>query len=567
MPHLLLWHALNNWQIDMPIIDQAVSRILRIILKSGKMDKMSAPKGAVNTPEHQSLARKLAEEAITLLKNDGNLLPLDRTRLKSVAILGPNAAEAVIEGGGSSHVDPPYRVTPLEALKTKMGGKVDLQYEQGCDNFDETPVVPADWFTLPEGTDHGMRAEYFDNPDLSGQPEHRLIEPRPSFWRYMSSTQQPDPQFSARWTARLIVPVDGRYLFKLGYAGICRVLLNEELIFDGSLPVDDRLIRPEVIKETQKELHGGQPYSLRIEFFKYPGQEILSYRLMAALCLPQTDERLRRAVEVAKKCELAVVFAGMPEGYESEGTDRPDMDLPGGQDALIHAVAQANPKTVVVLNAGSPVSMPWLDEVAAVVMAYYPGQENGNAVANVLLGKVNPSGKLPVTFPKRLQDNPAFMDSPFQGARQIIYGEGLFVGYRYYDQEEIEPMFPFGHGLSYTSFMYGRVKVPETAVAGEGIRITATVKNTGKITGKEIVQLYLVDRVSSLPRPPKELKGFAKVTLQPGEEKIVTFELNERAMAFYDPHQKGWVTEPGEFEVLLGSSSRDIRARATFTLM
>jgi beta-glucosidase len=562
----LLSQALYNWQIDISVIDKSVSRILRIILKSGRMNNVSTPKGVVNTAEHQTLARKLAEEAITLLKNEGDLLPLVGNRLKSMAIIGPNAAEAVIEGGGSSHVDPPYRVTPLEALKAKMGGKFDLEYEPGCDNFDEIPVVPASWLVLPDGTGSGMQVEFFNTSDLSGQPERLLVDPRPSFWKYMSSSQQPELQFSARWTGSLIVPEDERYIFKLVNTGNCRVFLNDELFFDGCFPADGNAESQEMVMETQKELQGGKPYSLRIEFVKNTGQEILTYRLQAALCRSKSDTRLKRAVELARKCEVALVFAGMPEGYESEGADRPDMDLPGGQDALIHAVAQVNPKTVVVLNTGSPVSMPWLDEVAAIVLAYYPGQENGNAVANVLLGKVNPSGKLPVTFPKRLQNNPAFLGTPYQGARQIHYGEGIFVGYRFYDEQDIEPMFPFGYGLSYTSFEYSSMTAPIIVIAGETVRIIATVKNTGRVAGKEIVQLYLFDKISSLPRPPKELKAFAKVSLQPGEEKTVTFELDERAMAFYDPHQKRWVAEPGEFEVLLGSSSRDIRARAIFTL-
>jgi len=220
----------------------------------------------------------------------------------------------------------------------------------------------------------------------------------------------------------------------------------------------------------------------------------------------------------------------------------------------------------VVLNAGAPVSMPWVEQVAAVVQAYYPGMENGNAVASVLLGKVNPSGKLPVTFPARLEDSPAYINASYPGCREVNYGEGIFVGYRYYDMKDVEPLFPFGHGLSYTSFAYSNLKMNRKVKAGQPVEVSLVVTNTGKVAGKEVVQLYVNDLKSSLPRPPKELKGFAKVNLKPGEASTVTFSLDERALAFYDPQKQGWVAEPGEFEVLVGSSSRDIRVREEFRL-
>ena len=238
----------------------------------------------------------------------------------------------------------------------------------------------------------------------------------------------------------------------------------------------------------------------------------------------------------------------------------------GKQNELIAAVAAANPRTVVVLNAGAPVTMPWIDQVAAVVDAYYPGMENGNAVAAVLLGKVNPSGKLPVSFPLRLEDSPAYINASYPGCREVNYGEGIFVGYRYYDKKDVTPLFPFGHGLSYTTFEYGHLKVAKKVKAGEPVTVTLELKNTGKVAGKEVVQLYVSDLVSSLPRPSKELKGFTKVSLKPGESKMVEFTLDERSLAFYDPHKKAWVAEPGEFELLAGSSSRDIRLKVKFKL-
>jgi beta-glucosidase len=200
------------------------------------------------------------------------------------------------------------------------------------------------------------------------------------------------------------------------------------------------------------------------------------------------------------------------------------------------------------------------------VEAFYPGMENGNAVTRVLLGEVNPSGKLSVTFPRRIEDNPAFLNAAYPNCREVIYGEGVFVGYRYYDKKEVESLFPFGHGLSYTTFAYSDLKVAKKVKAGEKVKVTLKVKNTGQAAGREVVQLYVADPQSALPRPPKELKAFAKVALKPGQSKTVAFTLDERALSYYHPVKKGWVAEAGEFEVLVGSSSRDIRLKAKFVL-
>jgi beta-glucosidase len=253
------------------------------------------------------------------------------------------------------------------------------------------------------------------------------------------------------------------------------------------------------------------------------------------------------------------VFAGLTHEWESEGFDRPNIEMPGEQAELIRRVAAANPNAIVVINAGSPLDMDWLDQAAAVVWAWYPGQECGNAIADVLFGDVNPSGKLPTTFPRRLQDNPAYINYPGENG-QVHYGEGLFVGYRYYDKKDVTPLFPFGYGLSYTTFEYRNLRVQ----AGQVIRVSVDVQNTGQRTGKEIVQVYVRDVRSRLVRPEKELKAFAKVSLEPGETKTVTFTLDEEALSYYDPAYKAWVAEPGEFEVLVGASSRDIRLRASF---
>jgi beta-glucosidase len=240
------------------------------------------------------------------------------------------------------------------------------------------------------------------------------------------------------------------------------------------------------------------------------------------------------------------------------------MKLTGAQEPLIRAVAQANPNTVVVLNVGAPVTMPWIEAVDAVVLAYYPGQEGGHALADLLFGDVNPSGKLTVTFPKRLEDNPAYIHYP--GGKDVHYGERFYVGYRYYDTKLIEPLFPFGHGLSYTEFNYSELALPQTVKKGEKFQVMVTIENTGEVFGQEVIQLYIRDIETSVLRPLKELKGFEKLGLAPGESKIVTFDLDTRALSYFDDHVHQWVAKKGMFEVLVGASSSDIRLRGIFEL-
>jgi beta-glucosidase len=271
------------------------------------------------------------------------------------------------------------------------------------------------------------------------------------------------------------------------------------------------------------------------------------------------EEGIRHAVAAAEQADVAIVCIGMPLLQETEGGDRPNMELPGRQAELVRRVAAANPRTVVVLTAGAPVTMLWLAQVPALVHGLYTGQEGGNAVAAILLGEVNPSGKLTETLPARLEDNPAFVNYP--GGRDVLYGEGIFVGYRYYEKKQVEPLFPFGHGLSYTTFEYSALKVESSGKIGTLVNVSLQVKNSGTRAGKEVVQVYVRDVQSSVLRPVKELKGFAKVVLQPGQSQAVNFTLDERAFAFYSPERHGWVVEEGEFELLVGSSSRDIRTR------
>jgi beta-glucosidase len=278
----------------------------------------------------------------------------------------------------------------------------------------------------------------------------------------------------------------------------------------------------------------------------------------------EIDEFLfNEAKEAASKSDSVVIFAGLPDRYESEGYDRKHMSIPINQIRLIEAIAQVQSKVIVVLSNGSPIEMCWLDKVNAVLEGYLGGQAAGGAIADLLFGETSPCGKLAETFPKKLSDNPSFLNFPGDGDT-VEYKEGLFVGYRYYDKKELEPLFPFGHGLSYTTFEYMDISLDKKEILDtEVLEVSVKVKNTGNITGKEIVQLYVKDVESSLIRPIKELKGFEKVELNPGEEKIISFKLDKRAFAYYNVQIKDWHVETGDFEILIGSSSKDIKLQTS----
>jgi beta-glucosidase len=284
----------------------------------------------------------------------------------------------------------------------------------------------------------------------------------------------------------------------------------------------------------------------------------------------KVDARAARdeAVALAARSDAAVVVVGYSPALESEGFDRPSMDLPAGQDGLIEAVAAANEHTVVVVAAGAPVTMTrWIGRVPAVLYAWYGGEEVGHAVGDLLFGAASPSGRTPVTFPRRIEDSTAFGHYPGKDLH-VEYAEGIYVGYRGFDRSKVEPLFPFGHGLSYTTFEYSGLEVSPEAVKRDGtVDVTLKVKNTGARPGAEVVQLYVHDPESSVDRPEKELKGFRRVSLQPGETRAVSFTLDRSALSFFDPGRREWVAEPGAFEVLVGASSRDIRLRGAFRLV
>lgn len=413
-----LTEALRKGEVTQAVIDDKVRRILRTLARTGALDPPKPPDTkAVNSPWHQLLARKVAQQGITLLKNDGGLLPLDRTKIKSIAVIGPNGADTQLGGRWSADVVPFYTVTVLDGIKKKLPAGVTVASAQGC--------------------------------------------PRTS---------------------------------------------------TGSA------------------------------------------------------DALRDAVALAAKSDIAVVVVGMDKDYEGEELDPPSLYLPGDQDKLIQAVSAVNKNTVVVLNNGSPILMDkWIGKVPGLVEAWYSGQETGTALADILFGDVNPSGRLPDTLAARREDYSDWGNYPGNGT-VVNYAEGLYVGYRHFDKAKIAPLFPFGFGLSYTTFGYSGLAVPKAVGHGQTATVRVTVQNTGKRAGDEVAQLYIRPLASAVARPVRELKGFARVSLQPGEKATLSFPLDARAFSYWDTAAHAWRADPGAYAVEVGSSSRDLRAQGVMKL-
>jgi beta-glucosidase len=333
----------------------------------------------------------------------------------------------------------------------------------------------------------------------------------------------------------------------------------------GRLYLDDKLLvdvwgdHASLTDAAMVELRAGEPHKIRIEHYESRGNAdlVLGWRLLE-------NNIFQKAAETASKSDIAIIFAGLSDADEVEARDRTDLNLPKEQEDLIEAVSKANPNTIVVMTSGAPVLMDkWIGKVPAVVQAFYYGQEGGNAIADVLFGKISPSGKLPATFLRRWEDSNAFGRYPGNG-KSVDYSEGILVGYRWFDTKNIEPLFPFGHGLSYTNFKYSALKLTKNGAAN--LTVQFELENTGKMNAEEVAQVYVQDVQSSLPRPLKELKGFQKIFLKAGDRISVSILLDQNAFAFYDPDKQSWIAEKGDFKILIGSSSRDIRLSGDYKL-
>jgi beta-glucosidase len=542
--------AFAKGTVTQAAVDDSVHRILRTIIRTGLLNGPLHPDPAqVNSPAHDALALKVAEEGIVLLKNRKNLLPLDREQVKSIAVIGQPAMDMQVDALGSPQVQPLHVVNFLDGIKAQATGHATVYYVAA--RLRGEPL-PTSAITLPDNDAvHGFRAEYFKNRNLAGPPA--LVRTDESINLNSPEPVAPDfpmTDFSARWTGKLTVPVSGSYTFTFTGDDGYRVYLGNKLL------IDNWVREPATAKSAAVELQAGKAYDLRVEYFQEGGDYTARMDWNPPNSRPYDD-----AVTAAKKSDIALVFVSTM-GTEGEGNDRPSMDLPDNQSALIRAVAAANKRTIVVLNNGTPVTMTdWLGQVPAVVESWFPGQEGGTALAAILFGDVNPSGKLPDTFAARRDEYPDFGNYPGQND-QVHYAEGIYVGYRHFDKDNIKPLFPFGYGLSYTTFRYSNLKLSDAALSPDGsITASVDITNTGKRTGEEVAELYIHDLHPKIDKAVRELKGFAKVALAPGETKTVDFTLTPCDLAYFDATGEQWKADPGEYEIEIGASSRDIRQK------
>jgi beta-glucosidase len=459
----------------------------------------------------------------------------------------------------------PHRVTSLAgALREQLGDAATVEHEPGC-RINRRPPALARGLWRPDGSP-GVEVAFFEGATFEGPSVVTKAIPRFEL-RWIANSTPVQGQFSLRATSVYTPERSGEHRFTVTSAGLSRLLIDGELVidnwseqqpgtsFDGGGSAD---------VSAAVALEAGSAHELVLEYQTGGRQGILGVSVGCEQ--PDHSDLFERAVALAGRADHVVLVGGLSPEWEAEGSDRRTMSLPGRQDELIAAVLTANPNAVVVLNAGSPIAMPWIEAARAVLQIWYPGQEGGEALADVLLGAEEPGGRLPTTLAARIEDHPSHLTYPGE-AGQVSYGEGIFVGYRAFERLRRAPLFPFGHGFGYSTFQLGVPVVnSETFGAGESVIVRVPVRNTGGRAGSTVVQVYVRDVASSLLRPEKELAGFAKIRLAAGDSMEVAVELPARAFEAWDPRMHGWVAEPGEFEILVGQSSADLAGSVLVTL-
>ena len=570
MSHDALAALVASKAIDVAVIDEHVRRILRTIVAAGFLDRPQKRDDVpLDDPTVAPIARDVALRGIVLLKNDHALLPLDRAKLARIAVIGPNAEPAVVGGSGSAFVTTPHAASLVEAVREVARG-VPVETHPGVRRFSEFHTVGTACFAGP------VRQEVFAGTELAGSPTSTSTVDRIDFG---SETTPVVPglmfDYSVRWTGDVAAPAAGDY----------RLLTNSDdgvrVFVDGKKVIDDWHGHATTTNSAVVHLGAGK-HPIVIEYFQGTGGAVVQFGF-GPVTRGDVLDGAAEVTAMARRASAVIVAVGFGQAaetnsvgtryaarwppawarkaglVESEDSDRP-FDLPQVQVETIRLAAAANPRTIVVVDTGGGVDLEkFVGQVPALVVAWYPGQEGGRALSDILFGEINPSGKLPMTFAKRYADYPS---APFYNVdhdKTTPYGEGVFVGYRGFDEHGVEPAFPFGYGLSYTTFAYAGLQA--RAAADGSATVDVQVTNTGSRVGDEVVQVYVAPPGPRVPRPPRELKGFARVTLAPGESRHVSVALEPRAFAFWDDHAKDWAVDGGAYEVDVGASSRDIRLR------
>jgi len=561
-----LMPAIQSGQVTEATINDKVRRILRTEIEFGWTDReqreLSVPR---YNEEGRKVALQAAREGIVLLKNQGNVLPLSKEKTKTIALIGPNIYPADPVGGGSAEVTPFHAVSMLEGFGDHFNGKAQVISANGVMTYGRAAVTTN--FQTEEGSGQaGLKYEHFKSQDLSGEADstgvrQHVISGAPLD---LANFSLEDIDFSAipqphtgseRWTGYYVPKANGAFDIFVQQGGFAEE--GFRMYVDDKLILDNWDNQKAIIAQSTLNLDT-KPHKVVLEHRVGPG---FGEAFLRMAIVPQHDWVDSNSEEMAAKADAAVVVVGYRPESETEGWDR-TFQLPPGQNELIKRIAAKNRNTVVVIISGGGVDMqPWLGQVPAVLEAWYPGQEGGTAVAEIVAGDVNPSGHLAATFEKRWEDNPAYNSYyPEQGSKaRVVYKEGIFVGYRGYEHNHVTPQFPFGYGLSYTTFKYSNLKADEHGVSFD-------VTNTGSRAGAAVPEIYIAAEHSNVPRPTHELKGFSRVVLQPGQTTKVRIPFNTRSFAYYDEQGKRWLAEKGTYTVELGSSSAQIDLKAKVTL-
>jgi beta-glucosidase len=585
--------AVSAGDVSEADLDEIVRRHLHVIDVLGAWDDdIDDTENAVDLPEHHGIAYEAATESMVLLRNDG-ILPLS-TDVGSVALIGPNASIAHIMGGGSAQLNAHYRTAPLEPLSDRLGER--LRHEPGCVIDKTTAPLSARNVSRPDG-EPGLLVEFFASDDHSGDVVATLDRPDAHMlWLGSPTPGVPAEGFSARARGTLKVAETGDHLFTLTQAGRSRLRIDGEVVIDAvenPPPRGDGQLFGAGSEEISTSIPLTEGTSVEIEIEYSSREAMILYGVKVGYAPPRPADLMERAVRAASESDVAIVVVGTSSEWESEGHDRAVMDLPGDQVELIERVVEANPSTVVVVNAGAAVEMSWVDAPAAIIQSWLGGQEMANALDAILFGDAEPAGRLPITIPERIEHTPAFGQFPGEND-QSLYGEGLLMGYRWYDTRRLPVRFPFGHGLSYTTFEWGP-PVVSTPDSDGNVRVEVEVTNIGDRAGAEVVQVYVGAQSSRLARPDRELKGFAKLHLDAGEIATAVIELDARSFAYWDPVStdkdeirsrpgyrggavpsgaeshaprsgSGWYVDEAEYEIQVGRSIGDIVDEVTVEL-
>ena len=562
-----LFDAVKSGEVREATVDEKVLRLLRLACRVGALEGVaSSASREVAWPDPAVAAelRAAAAAGFVLARNEGGLLPLDPATLRRVAVLGPNAAVGRTLGGGSATVFPPYAVSPLDGLRAALATTVELDYGPGTSIGSRLPPVSDEALLLPDGTAPGLEVRFLDaDGSVRGVERRRRAA---IHWFGTFAPGLPIAEISTiELRTRLRVSEDGTYLLGVSGVGAFRLTVDQEVVLEAELDPSAGADPAEIFfrppqRSVPVELRAGEDITVEVRLAPGPrsastAAPVYGLTMQLNLAARTSDAaELDRAVQLAAAADVAIVIVGTTPEIESEGFDRVSLALPGHQDELVRRVAAANPRTVVVVNAGAPVLLPWIDEVGAVLLTWFPGQEFGNALADVLLGGVEPGGRLPMTWPI---DESGPLPSPRPVDGRLPYAESLHIGYRGYAQAGIEPRYWFGHGLGYTSWEYVSLQAPAWIRDGDDLALRVEVRNVGSRRGTEVVQVYLSRPHSSIERPLRWLAGFARVEAAPGEIAFAQVTVRSRAFADWSA-DRGWGIEPGIFRLAVGGSCAEL---------